>query len=317
MNGVTATTTGTQMMVGPANTPTAAITTVGTTAFDGVAALNLFTLCVQGSVLSYTTIGGILAAGTNSSGSPTACPDSPSPSVTVKAAGSPLLAPLLGSIPTGCGLLTNLYLTPCTPLGTSLPPVPSVPDPSSVSAPANNPQPVCSPVSGGKVYAAAFLPGRYTTATSSKSWSLSTPCASGSKWIAPSVDWFSPGVYYFDFGPTTWTLPAALVGGTPATASGQPIAGLNPATPSTLSNLSQMPTGEGKCIPPAAQTRANESGVEFVFGGASTMTGMTADSSAPSAARAPTWISVRPTARQARRSPSTEYQHPLNRRRHS
>jgi hypothetical protein len=88
------------------------------------------------------------------------------------------------------------------------------------------------------------------------------------------ADWFSPGVYYFDFGATTWTLPAAFVAGTPATASGTPIAGLNPTVASTLSALSQMPAGEGKCIPPTAQTQAGEGGVEFVFGGASTMTGM-------------------------------------------
>jgi hypothetical protein len=269
-SGVTTTVTGTQMMVGPANTPTAAITTVGTTALDGVAALNLFTLCVQGSVVSYTTIGGLLTAGVNSAGSPTACPNTASPTVTVQAAGSPLLGPLLSPIPTGCGLLTGLYLTPCTPLA-STPPVPTVPDPSQA---ASTPTPPICATSGGKTYA-AFVPGLYTAATSSTTWSLSTPCASGKKWVAPDVEWFSPGVYYFNFGSTTWTLPAALVGGTPATPAGAPIAGLNPAVASTLSALSQMPSGEGKCIPPTAQTAAGEGGVEFVFGGASTMTGMT------------------------------------------
>jgi Tfp pilus assembly protein PilX len=267
--GVTTTVTGTQMMVGPANTPTAAITSVGTTAFDGITALNLFTLCVQGSVVSYTTIGGSLAAGANSKGSPTDCPDETSPNVTVRAFTNPVLTPLLPSV-TGCGLI--LQFTQCTPLGgTTPPPVPAVPDPASV--PASPSQPVCQ-TSGGKTYA-AFEPGLYTVLTASKTWSLSTPCGSGSKWTTPNVEWFSPGVYYFDFGSTTWTLPATVVGGTPTTASGAPIAGLNPLVASTLSALSQMPTGEGKCLSPSAQTQAGEVGVEFVFGGASTMTGMT------------------------------------------
>src|SRR6201999_1267373 len=89
VNGVTTTTTGTQMMVGPANTPTAAITSVGSTAVDGVAALNLFRLCVQGSVVSYTTITGPVAAGSTSSGSSTTCPDTPNSAVTIQAYNNP------------------------------------------------------------------------------------------------------------------------------------------------------------------------------------------------------------------------------------
>jgi hypothetical protein len=110
--------------------------------------------------------------------------------------------------------------------------------------------------------------------TSSSASSLNTPCKSGSTWVKADVDWFTPGVYYFDYGSTTWTLPAALVGGTPTNSSG-PITGLDVTNPSTLSRLSQMPTGEGKCLPPTMQTQPNTGGVEFVFGGASTMTGMT------------------------------------------
>jgi hypothetical protein len=256
--------------------PGAAITAVGSTAFDGVAALNLFRLCVQGSVVSYTTITGPTAAGVTSSGSATTCPDTPSAAVSITAYNNPLLSPLL----TGCPILSPLTFspTPCTPISSSPPPIPTVPDPATTPAPVTNPKPVCLLGSGGKYIAAAFVPGLYTTATSSSSWSLSTPCGSGKNWVAPTIEWFSPGVYYFNFGSTTWTLPPTLVGGTPATVAGAgsltPIAGLNPAVAGTLSALSQMPIGEGKCIPPTMQVQSGQSGVEFVFGGASTMTGM-------------------------------------------
>jgi len=271
--GVTTTVTGTATMVGPANTPSATITTVGSNLLDGVFAVTPFSLCVQGSVLSYTTITGIMTVGQNSTGSTTACPDTASPAMKVQAFGNPVASQLLP------GCLGVFQFTPCTPLGTSTPPIPTVPDPGFAVTAANTNQPAVCQTSAGKVYA-AFLPGLYTQAASSTVFSLGTPCKNTSgKWVAANVDWFTPGVYYFNFGATTWTLPATLVGGTPATSAGQPIAGLNPASAttlaaSTLSNLSQLPTGEGKCVPPTAQTQPGMGGVEFVFGGASTMMGM-------------------------------------------
>jgi hypothetical protein len=261
--GVTATVTGSGTMVGPANTPTAALTTVGSTAFDGILAAvggPTFTVCVQGSVVSYTTITAWVSAGTNTKGSATACPDQPNPTTSIQAYGSPLVNPLLTGA--GCGA-SYFPQDQCIGLATKPPPIPTVPDPG-VPITVTNPAVACQTV-GSKIYA-AFLPGRYTQVSL-----LNLPC--GGK-AANTLEWFTPGVYYFDFGSTTWTLPATVVGGTPTNASGQPITGLNPAT-KTLSNLSQLPSGEGKCVPPTAQTQAGEGGVEFVFGGASTMTGMT------------------------------------------
>jgi hypothetical protein len=269
--GVTSVLTGNATMIGPANTPSAAITSVGSNLADGIVAVAPYSLCVQGSVLSYTTITGILSVGANSSASQTACPDTANAAIKLQAFGNPLKIPIVP------GCIGVFLITPCTPLGTTTPPVPSVPDPGYAITAANTNQAAVCQTSGGKTYA-AFLPGLYNQSPTTAG-SLNTPCKSGSKWVAANVDWFTPGVYYFNFGATTWTLPATFVGGTPATPSGQPIAGLNPANATTLgasvlSNLSQMPTGEGKCIAPTAQTHAGDGGVEFVFGGASTMTGM-------------------------------------------
>jgi hypothetical protein len=275
--GVTSAVTGSGTMVGPANTPSASITTVGVNAADGIIAgatlSPFFSLCVQGSVLTSTTFTGSVKAGKNSGGSATACPDTTSSATTVKAFGTSILYPIV----TGCSL--GLFpITPCTPLGgTPVPAIPTLPDPGLAITKTNTDQPATCLSSGGKVYA-AFLPGLYDTVTATKAFALSTPCNLNGSWVAANVDWFSPGVYYFSFpGATTFTLPATVVGGTPAKAgtNGQtPISGLNPTVASTLSNLSQMGTGEGKCIPPTAQTVAGEGGVEFVFGGASTMTGV-------------------------------------------
>jgi hypothetical protein len=265
VTGVTATVTG-NPMVGPANTPTNALTTVGSSILDGVLAGGLNYMCIQGSVLSYTSITGTLSVGANQQNSATACPNTPNPAVTVHAYGNPIPA-----IP---GCLGSFLITSCKPLGTTTPAIPTVPDPGYPITAANTNQAATCQSSGGKLYA-AFLPGLYNRVTSTTAFSLTTPCKVGATWVTADVDWFSPGVYYFDFGATSWKLPAAVVGGTPTNSSGQPIAGLNPTVASTLPALSQMPTGEGKCVSPTAQVQPGTGGVEFVFGGASTMTGMT------------------------------------------
>jgi hypothetical protein len=266
VTGVTATVTGANALVGPANTPTNALTTVGSSVLDGILAGGLNYMCIQGSVVSYTSITATMSVGTNAQNSATACPNTQNAAVTVRAYGNP--------IPVIPGCLGSFLLTPCKPLGTSTPTIPQVPDPGYAITTANtNPAATCQS-SGGKLYA-AFLPGLYNRVTSTTAFSLTTPCKVSGTWVKADVDWFSPGVYYFDFGATSWKLPAAVVGGTPTNSAGQPIAGLDPTVATTLPALSQMPTGEGKCVSPTKQVQAGAGGVEFVFGGASTMTGMT------------------------------------------
>ena len=267
------------------NLPSAAITTVGTNLGDGIvagAALSpLFSLCVQGSVFSYTSITGSVKAGTSSTGSATACPDTASAATTVKSYGNAV-----------AGHLDRAQLRARPLPGHTVHRIrhrlsggPHRARRRSITSATTIQSATCLSTGSGsttKVYA-AFVPGVYTAATASNAFSLNAPCKISSKWVAANVDWFSPGVYYFNFGATsatTWTMPATVVGGTPAVAgtNGQTaIAGLSPTTASTLSNLSQMGTGEGKCVPPTstAQTQPGAGGVEFVFGGVSTMTGAT------------------------------------------
>ncbi|HEV7205254.1 MAG TPA: hypothetical protein VGN18_11630 [Jatrophihabitans sp.] len=132
---------------------------------------------------------------------------------------------------------------------------PGAPDPAYAppSAPVSTaPAPVCT---GGR---AAFRPGLYTDASV-----LNSGCGQN------GLVWFSPGAYYFDFknsGSHTWNVPARVVGGTPmdSASTSKPITGLDPATASTLSNLSALHSAPGGCSSPAV---AAQPGVEFVFGG--------------------------------------------------
>jgi hypothetical protein len=117
-----------------------------------------------------------------------------------------------------------------------------------------NPNPVCDST---KTYA-AFVPGVYTNINA-----LNSPCGS----TIPSIEWFSPGWYYFNYGTTQWSWPGRLIAGTPLDSSGNAITGVNPTTASTLSKLSQLGSSPGACSDPANGSGVN--GVAMVFAGAS------------------------------------------------
>ena len=268
-NGVIPGTPGSSQ-IGPTNTPTYALLTVGQNypTEDGIDEIGNWTMCVQnGSVASYSTVSGGIAAGVSTPASTTACPNTAKSGITVSAYGAP--AP-----PTsGClGTAAQYSPTPCTAGG--LGGVPTVPAPTYGITAANTNQAAVCQKTGGVEYA-AILPGKYSLLTSTTAASLSTPCRSGSTWVAADVLWLTPGTYYFDFGSTSWTVPATMIGGTPTTPAGATILGLNGTNAttlaaSTLSNLSQATAFPGACISPS--TQSGNGGVEMVFGGASTMT---------------------------------------------
>ena len=255
--------------IGATNTPPFALTTVGKNSAageDGVAESGNWSMCVQGGgVQSYSTITGKVSAGVNTTDN-TACPTAANTQIKVQAYGDPT--------PATSGCQGTFTPTACTALGATTPAIPTVPDPGlAITAANTNQAAVCQTV-GSTVYA-AFLPGKYTLLTSNSVSSLSTPCLSKGKWVAPDVAWFTPGVFYFDFGSTTWSIPDTVIGGTPTKPGQVAITGLNGTSAatlatSTLGNLSQATTFPGACLSPTTQT--NNGGSEFVFGGASTMT---------------------------------------------
>jgi hypothetical protein len=268
-DGAVTETSGSGTVIGPTNTPTAALITVGQNypTENGVDIDGNWALCIQnGGVLSNSTITGKISAGVSDPVSTSACPTVAKAGITVTAYGAPA--------PPASGCLSGQYSpTPCTALASPVA-VPAVPAPTfPITAANTNQAAVCQ--KSGSTYYAAFLPGKYTRLTSSTTYSLSTPCKNGSRWVAANVAWFTPGTYYFDFGATSWAVPTTVIGGTPTAPSGTAIAGLNGTNAatlaaSTLSNLSQATSFPGACISPTVQS--DNGGVEFVFGGASTIT---------------------------------------------
>ena len=230
------TTTGIGPVVGPANKPGNALVTVGddttlATPLAGQSYSGKPVTIGNGSVISNSSI--------NASGGLTVT----GTGVTVKAA---LAAPkgCIGTIWPTCLPGSGTVLTPPDPQ-----PQPRTLPPVSPALP-----PVCT-----TTYA-AFRPGLYNT--SYLTTYLNAGC--GQK----SVVWFSPGTYYFDFT-GSWNTPATLIGGTPTDSAKKPITGLDSAVATTLSNLSQLNSSSSDyCADPSEQVAP---GVEFVFGGTSTM----------------------------------------------
>jgi len=259
---ITPSPSGTGVSIGLTNQPTDAILTVGTgtSASEGQAYSGNNTICIEGgSVRSNSTI-------STDKGSSTA-------TLAVGAAGSAAA----GSCGTGAPLTVaavgtcsgSFSPTPCTHF-TPAQVTPSAPTPTGATT--LDQDPVCQVGSDGKTYA-AYLPGKYTRLSSSNKSSLSTPCKIKGSWVSADVDWFTPGTYFFDYG-GQWSVPATVIGGTPTTPGGVKIANLNGASAatlaaSTLSNLAQATAFPGACASPAVQN--NFGGIEFVFGGASTL----------------------------------------------
>lgn len=273
--GVTSvsTTTGTGVAINSSNNPTFALLTVGTSDLeDGQDYAGNKTACVSGgSVVSNSTInlggkgsGNSLSVGLGAGSSD--CTVEADPSVKVEAAYG-----------TGCNGLaddTNTGDFPVTPCNHRSSPVnieewkgfaPIPVDPLTRTNQKSN----CL-VSDGTTYA-AFLPGYYSDVAL-----LNLPCFGVDKNGKPNqtgadFEWFSPGTYYFDFGDTTWSWPDTLVAGTPMDSTSKvPISTIDANKKETLGSLSKVTSFPGSCADPS--TQSVYPGVEFVFGGSSTVT---------------------------------------------
>lgn len=266
-------TTGSGVLINASNDPAYALFTTGTSgAEDGQAYAGNTGVCIAGgSVWSNTTIrlagqgrNNNLAVGLPSGDDDGGCSVQTDPSVTVQAAATK------GCNGAGADSNTRDFsVTPCTHgaatigAGTwkTFAPVPSAP----ISA--THPAALC--YKSSKATYAAFRPGLYDNATQ-----LNKPCSGK----AADFEWFTPGTYYFDFGTTTWSWPSTLVGGTPQDSDGNVISSLlgfdvtNTAASNAqlLAGLSAVSTFPGSCADPAQQSTYG--GVEFVFGGSSTVT---------------------------------------------
>jgi hypothetical protein len=244
--------TGTGFIIGPSNKPADALLTVGVRTDEegqdySFGAANKVVCVEDGNVRSKSTIktgADTLGARVGGTGLSTDCRTGSGTGLAVQAVKTPLSTGCNGTFaPTPC-TLTSSFTVPTYPLP---------PAPSGTTQP-----PVCS---ADNKYA-AFRPGVYTNVAL-----LNSPCGV-SYTITPNVEWFSPGIYYFDFGSTAWSPPALVVGGTPMNSATPsiPIAGLDPANGATLAALAQVHSSPGACANPKDQ---NVQGVEFVFGGRS------------------------------------------------
>lgn len=262
-------TTGTGVEINPSNNPWYALLTVGTSTSDyGQKYAGNHTVCISGgSVVSNSTINvgdkgskNSLSVGINSGTSD--CPIKIDDSVTVETAYS-----------TGCNgsadddNTADFAVTPCkhrsSPVNISdwkgFAPIPVAPITRT------NPHAICT---SDNSYA-AFLPGYYSDATL-----LNRPCFGMDKkgnptQTAADFEWFSPGTYYFDFGSDTWSWPTTLVAGTPLDSSGTAISTVDASKAETLDQLSKVTSFPGSCAAPSKQS--TYPGVEFVFGGSSTV----------------------------------------------
>ena len=275
--GVTRTTAGS----GTAASPSYALLTVGTNPTDGGQTYKgTKPVCIDGgsvasnSVISLATRSrrngrakrskagaNSLIVGADASGA--GCSVKADPDLTVAAAGD-----------AGCNGTDrddqpgDFPVTPCTRLKSPIAvsewktyaPIPKSPI-SRVNPPA-----LCRE-SDGTTFA-AFAPGLYTSVDV-----LNHPCSKQ----GADVEWLTPGTYYFDYGSTTWNWPATLIGGTPQDKSGAAISTLlkfdptdtSAANTAKLSALSAVTKFPGSCADPSLPSGL--SGVEFVFGGASTV----------------------------------------------
>jgi len=234
------------------------------------------TICIEnGKVASNSAINatnnilGVRVTGTGTaSDCSTGSPTSPYGTLTVQAHGANGTGGCLPNKttqykPTACQDMASLISTP------------SAPTPSTTSIGTVNPAPVCKTKSS--VTYAAFVPGKYTSVSL-----LNSPCSGGT-----DFEWFSPGTYFFDYGSTPWQWPTTLVGGTPTSgpstnnADGSittpAITTVIPTSATTLPDLGGIPAWPtsstqhpNACADPSAQRQYP--GVEFVFGGASTIT---------------------------------------------
>ncbi len=267
----TTTTTGSGVTLGGAanNLPNYALLAMAGAAasdygIDFSLSANNKTMCIEnGSVVSNTKINasgeflGVRVSGTGSLSDCTTGSSTSASGVQLKIGA----AAVGGCIGTNGVNFDPTFCTPATAIGLPSAPVPS--DPITRT----NAAATCL-TSGGKKYA-AFLPGKYTNVAL-----LNSPCSG-----TVDFEWFSPGTYYFDFGSTTWSWPATMLAGTPMNAAGNAITTVNPTNAATLSGLANIapfpasPTETPKsCADPT--TQSTYPGVEFVFGGASTVTPM-------------------------------------------
>ena len=275
--GVTTTTTGS----GSSATPPYALLTVGTNPADGGQTYNgTKPVCIDGGSVASNSVISLATrsrrngrskrskTGANSlvvgaDGPGAGCSVKVDPDVTVAAAGE-----------AGCNGSDrddqpgDFPVTSCTRLKSPIPvgewktyaPIPKSPIDTV------NPPALCHESDDTTI--AAFAPGLYTSADV-----LNRPCSKH----GADVEWFTPGTYYFDYASTTWNWPDTLIGGTPQDKSGAAIPTLlkfNPTDATAtntakLSALSAVTKFPGSCADPGVQS--SFAGVEFVFGGASTV----------------------------------------------
>ncbi|MDT4891901.1 MAG: hypothetical protein QOE97_936 [Pseudonocardiales bacterium] len=252
------TSTSTTLGDGDPTLPSYAILTTGSGSgdfgLDLSTSANNKTVCIEnGSVASNKDINAqaeTLAVRLSGTGSPADC----TTGTGVSSSGSHLVVNAAGQCIGGSPAFTPTSCSPSAPAVTT-PSAPTLP----ASAVSDNPSPTCQ--KSGTVTYAAFLPGRYTSATQ-----LNGPCgASGTVF-----EWLAPGTYYFDFSASTpWMWPTTVVGGTPITSSGGSIAGLDPTKAATLPKLATAAAAPNACADPAGAGTVQ--GVELVFGGGSTV----------------------------------------------
>jgi Tfp pilus assembly protein PilX len=253
------TSTGTFLGSGDPTLPTYAVLTTGNAASDvgldiTIDASNRITCIENGSVGSNANInatGEFLGVRLSGTGSPSNCKTG---NYIDSGTNSRLVINAAGLCKGGNGAFP---VAPCTSGAGQIPtPAPPV---LPASVPATNPAPVCD--SSGTY--ASILPGLYTSISL-----LNHPCGGTT---VPSVEWLSPGWYYFNYGSSAWNWPGTLIAGTPIDkTTGKPIVGIVPTTGSTLTKLANLAQSPGACDDPANPSNGiSVNGSQLVFAGAS------------------------------------------------